>query len=107
MTVPPEYAMAMPESEVSQTPPVVISERVIVNPSQTDDGPVIASGFGLTVTGVYVTKQPLGIVYVTVAIAVPENPVRIPEADPIVATPEVVLHIPPAVVSVKVKDEPT
>ena len=83
-----------------QVTPVVTSLRVIVEPSHTDDGPVIGAGVALTVTITVAWQPPLKLYEI---VAVPgDTPFTIPVV-PIVATDILLLlHVPPAVASVSV-----
>jgi hypothetical protein len=111
--VPAETPVTTPVASIVATagvallhvPPAVASVRVVVDPMQTVSVPPIAAGKGLTVT-VAVTRQPVGNVYdITDVPAV--TPVTTP-APVIVATAGVaLLHVPPAVASVKVVVDPT
>lgn len=75
-------------------PPVLAS--VILEPIQTDDGPLVAGGSGL-VFAKAVTKQPLVFVYAKVLVP-DETPVSKPVDEPILATGgEDELHVPPGV----------
>ena len=75
----------------------VRSDKLIVPPTQTAEGPDIAAGTALTVTGA-VTLQPVpGIAYLMV-VTPAVTPVTIPDV-PTVAPPESALHVPPEVAS--------
>ena len=70
------------------------------------DGPMIADGVGLTVTVVVVVQKPAIVYVMTVVPKVP--PVTTPVAEPIVATPVLLLtHVPPLTASVRVMVAPT
>ena len=94
----------MPVLLLLHIPPEVASLNVVVEPWHTPVVPEIAGGKGLTVI-VAVVLQPVElIVKVIVAVPVPE-PVRIPEAEPMLAGP-ILLHTPPVVASVNVVLDP-
>lgn len=113
-TMPGEIPVTTPESEpmvaivtfpLVHVPPVGVLPSPILEPTQTDDGPVIAPGIGLTVTTIE-AKHPDGIVYIIVTTPA-ETPVNIPESDPIVATDVLLLvHTPPGGVAGIVNELP-
>jgi len=86
-------------------PPAVGSLKLVVDPAQTTAVPVIGAGNGLTVT-VVVIRQPVGNVYVIVAV---------PKADP-PTTPldmltgaiadALLLQVPPVLASLSVEVKP-
>jgi len=53
-----EFTLAMPEALLLQVPPAVASVSVIVAPTHTADGPVMAAGAGVIVM-VLVARQPV------------------------------------------------
>ena len=91
--------------ELLQVPPAVGFDRVVVEPRHAVGIPVIAPGDATTVT-IAVSKQPPNA-YVTIVVP-GATPVMIPLAEPIVATPVLLLvQLPPAVVLLSVTDELT
>jgi hypothetical protein len=89
-------------------PPAVASLNIVVSPKHTFVLPVIGAGNGFTVT-VVVMKQPNVYVIVVVAAVVPPNepPVKNPLTGLIVAMVVfALLHIPPALASLKVVVRP-
>ena len=86
---------------VLHEPDGVISLKVIVDPKQTCVGPVIGAGYGLTVT-VVSAMQPPGSVKVIVAVpALILLPVTIPVELTVATLTLLLLHVPPAVISLK------
>lgn len=77
------------------TPPVVGLFNNIVAPTHTSIVPVVGAGTGLIVIAL-VVRQPVGSVYVIIEVPaiVPET---IPVAEPMVALPLLLLHVPPPV----------
>jgi len=61
VTTPVPVIVPMPGEPDSQEPPDGVPVRTIVFPTQTVEGPVIALGIGLTVTGT-TAKHPVGSV---------------------------------------------
>ena len=91
--------LAIEGDPLLQLPPVVVLLSVIVEPRQTEEGPVIDPGAACTETTT-VAKQPEVNIYVIVAV-----PIELPETRPPVevtsATPALlVLHDPPGAPSV-------
>jgi hypothetical protein len=84
--------------------PLPPSLKVVFEPAQTIVGPVIAEGKGLTDTTV-ATLQPVGSTYVIPAVPV-DTPVTIPVVRPIVAFVLLLLHEPPAMLSLKTVVKP-
>jgi hypothetical protein len=110
--VPNEAPVATPDDEPIVTfallllhmPPVTALLRLVVEPRQTDVGPVIPAGKGLTVNTI-IAWQPVLSIYVI--LAVPEvTPVTTPVVDPIVAFPLLLLHVPPEVVLLRLEVSP-
>ena len=89
-----------------QEPPETDSIKVVVRPAHTVVVPVIAAGTAFTVIAV-VRVQPEPIEYEIVAVPVP-IPVTTPVPEPMVPTAVLLLvHVPPAVASLKVVVSPT
>ena len=91
-----------------QVPPPLGLARVVVDPSQTMEEPVIAPGVWLTVT-TDVAGVPQPLEYVISAVP-PATPVTMPELEPTVATlvfDDVHAPKPPGLVSVVVRPEQT
>ena len=84
---------------VHETPPPVASVRNVVLPWHTSVLPDIAAGAALTVT-LYVLLQPVGSVYVIIAVPA-ELPVTFPEPPPVTVVLSE-LHVPPLVASLSV-----
>ena len=92
-----------------QVPPVTLSVRVVLDPAQTDDAPVIAPalGSGLIVITFVVVALPQLLVTVYIMVSVPAiMPLTTPEPDTN-ALPFVVLHDPPVAEGVSVIEAPT
>lgn len=106
--VPPAAIMPALVLLTLQLPPGVGSLRFIVEPAQTEFGPLIIPGKGLTVT-VAVIRQPVGKVYVMVEwpTNATDPAVTVPLVDPTVATTLLlVLQVPPGLASLSVIDNP-
>ena len=86
-----------------QVPPPP-SVSVIVCPTHTDEGPLIAEGSAFTVI-IFEVAQPVGSVYTTVTVPV-LMPVTMPVALSTVAPMLVLLHVPPVLASVSVVVRP-
>ena len=83
-------------------PPPVTSISVVVKPIHTLAVPVMAPGMGFTVM-VFVVLQPVGSKYVITGVDVPDTPVTMPVAEPMVASVVIeLLQMPPGVVLLKV-----
>lgn len=96
--VPPTTAMYL--LPLAHTPPGVPLLNVIVLPTHTVAGPVIAVGDGTTVTVVLAVHPAISYTQVKIP---PVMPVTIPEEDPIVAVAvELPLHVPPTIASYNV-----
>ena len=101
-----EPTVAIVASLLLHVPPVVISDNVVVDPTQTEAAPVIADGSALTVSDLDVT-HPADVVYVIFTVPA-DAPVTSPVALLTVATEVLLLlHVPPVVASVNVVVEPT
>jgi hypothetical protein len=83
VTTPVELMVATPVLLLLHVPPGVISDKLVVRPTQTLSVPVIAAGFGLTVM-ITVAIQPTGDVAVMVTVPA-ETPVTTPVDEPTVA----------------------
>ena len=108
VTIPDEVpTVANPGRLLDHVPPVFISANVIVDPTQTVDGPVMGAGVLSTVT-VVEEEQPVAInLYVIVAVP-GEEPPKIPVVTPTGATPILFeLQVPPGVTSLSVAVSPT
>jgi hypothetical protein len=82
-----------------QLPPTAASDKVIVLPTHTVEGPRMAVGEELTVS-VVVAMQPPGNAYVIIVVPI-VMPHAVPEEEPIVATDVLLLvHMPPGTASV-------
>ena len=104
----PEEGSIVPTAAllVLHVPPVVVSARVIVRPTQTNEAEeVIAPTLPNTFT-VAVTEQPAALIYVIVA-APGEMPLTTPVPEPIVAMAGLLLlHVPPVVALLRVVVKP-
>ena len=104
--MPVEPTVATDVLVLLHVPPVAVSARVMVDPTHTFEGPVIAgtTGNGLTVTtAVTIVVQPKPLVTLYVIVAVPAAPAVIFPAEPMVATEVLLLlHVPPVVVLFRV-----
>jgi len=101
VTTPPELTGARLGLLLLQLPPPVASDKVTVEPRHTKLGPVIAAGEGFTVMPVVVI-QPVGNVYVIVAVPA-DMPPTVPFAAPTVPTAVLLLvQAPPADASLRV-----
>jgi hypothetical protein len=89
---------------LSQVPPDVLFDKAVDAPIHTLYVPVLVAGKGLIVID-FVTKHPVGIVYVIVAVPA-FVPVTEPDVDPTVTLPLVLPQVPPVVALVKVIVEP-
>jgi len=101
-TIPVEPTVATDVLLLLHVPPVAVSARVIVDPTQTLDDPVIAGtvGNGLTVTAavtIVVQPKPLVTLYVIVDVPV-AAPVTVPVEPTVATTVLLLLHVPPVVV---------
>ena len=114
VAMPPDMPVKTPVPEIVPTvsglqlqePPVGVAESVVLPPTHTTIVPVIGPGLGLTIT-VMLTEQPVGNVYTMVAVP-GETPVMMPDDDPTVATPLLLLvHMPPAGLPVSDNVAPT
>ena len=99
--------VAVVVGELLQVPPGVPSVSVMVDATQTCDGPLIEAGSGFTVI-VLERVQPVPNA-VQIMVTVPtETPVTIPLLLPTTAiADELLLHVTPGVVVVRVMEEPT
>jgi hypothetical protein len=96
--------LAMVVGVLLQVIPVVTSLNVMVEPSHTDDGPVIGAGVALTVTITVAWQPPLNEYDIVAVPGIP--PVMIPVV-PMLATVALLLpQLPPAVASVTVIVDP-
>jgi hypothetical protein len=84
VTTPPEDTSTC-ELVLLKLPPIVGSASVMLVPTQSDVGPVIGAGLGLTVTPM-VARHPSELVNVTVSLP-GAMPVTIPEVVPTVEMP--------------------
>ena len=104
VTTPDELTVPCDTLLLLHVPPVDVVDKVMVFPMQTGEMPVIAPGKLFTVT-VACTLHPVGNTYV-----ITDVPANIPETipvEPIVATAVVpLIHVPPAVPSANVEEEP-
>ena len=99
-TTPVPDIVAVPGMLLLQVPPVVDSNKVMVEPSQTVCNPEIGNGTAFTVTTI-VAMQPVGRVYEIVAVpGVP--PVTTPAVLTIAIPGALLLQAPPRVVSVSI-----
>jgi hypothetical protein len=94
-----EPTVATPSEVLLHVPPGEASLRVMLKATQTEEGPVMATGEGVTVT-IFVVIQPVASVYVIVDVpgVTPDTTPPVP----MVATAVVLLlHVPPKVMSDK------
>lgn len=106
VTTPVVLTVAVATSLLLHVSDAGLDARVVVLPTHIDRLPVIEPGAACTVM-LPVRRQPVGNVYVTVA-APAATPFTSPVEPPIVATVAgVIVHNPPAAVSVSVADAPT
>ena len=97
MTTPLELIVAILGEALLQIPPVVVLNKLVVNPTQTDVVPVIGFTVGraLTVTALVVALQPV-VLLVKVKVAVPEAiPVTSPELLTVAFDVLLLIHVPP------------
>jgi len=104
VTVPPVSDTAIIVYSVDHVPPPA-SLSVIDEPTHKGTFPEIASGKGFTVI-VVVVIQPVGNVYVIVAVPV-ALPVTTPDGDTEAVAPDELAHVPPAVASLSAVVSPT
>lgn len=100
----PALIVAVPP-RMAQVIPGVMSVSVMVEPTQTTDGPAIAAGSGLTVTG-SIAGQPAPTAYEIEAMPA-DTPVTIPVADTDPVSGALLVHVPPGVTSDSVIVLPT
>ena len=106
VTVPPPLIVAIAKLPLAHVPPPGVLPSVVWAPSHTASVPVMAVGIGFTVATT-VSKQPLGAVYVMVAVPA-KTPVTTPVAPSTVATPALLLvQLPPGVAFAKAVVAPT
>lgn len=99
---PPDIVAIVPDEEL-HVPGVVTSDREMVEPWHTEDGPTMAAGIGLTVKSIVVV-QPDPVAYVMVATPA-DTPVTTPLVGSTVAIPVLLLdQLPPANASLSVDD---
>jgi hypothetical protein len=104
---PVEPTVATDDVLLLHVPPDVASERLIQDPIHTAVPPLMAAGLANTVT-VLTARQALPVLMRYVILVVPAvKPYTMPVVDPTVATVVAeLLHVPPAVPSLKVMVEP-
>ena len=92
-------------------PPDTLSDNMMDEPVHTLEGPVIVPGFDVVLTVMVIVAVAVPHVPVTTYIIISEpdvTPVTIPDAEPIVATAELLLlQMPPVIASDNVIVEPT
>ena len=96
--------VATPVLLLVQNPPVVPSLNLITEFTHTLDGPVIATGTGLTVTVAVAGQAPME--YVITAVPPGATPVTQPKEVIVATNVLLLLHVPPAVPSVRQAPEP-
>ena len=110
VTTPPELTVAMPASELIQTPPEAVSDNVMLEPAQTLSRPAIApaSGSAFTVTICCTEAEPqLNVAIVYDIVAVPAvRPVTPPKASTVAVPAAELLQVPPVAVSDNVTAAP-
>ena len=97
MTTPLELIVATLGEALLQIPPVVVLNKLVVRPTQTDVIPVIGFtvGNGLTITAVVVALQPV-VLLVKVKVTLPEaTPVTSPELVTVAFDVLLLIHVPP------------
>jgi hypothetical protein len=97
VTTPLELIEATLGEALLQVPPLVVLNKLVVRPTQTDVIPVIGLtvGNGLTVTAVVVALQPV-VLFVKVKVALPEaTPVTSPELVTVAFDVLLLTHVPP------------
>ena len=100
VTLPAESMVAIVGSAMPQKPPVTESARVIVVPTQVDEGPAMgeARHTGITVMPAVVVAVPQILVFVNVMVALPAaSPFTIPEVLMVATDGADELHVPLAV----------
>lgn len=103
--MPGEEMVATEMLELVHVPPLLVSVSEIMEPVHTEPGPVIGAGDTFTVTAA-VVKHPVGSEYDMTAVP-GEIPVTMPVLKPIISIVGLLLlHIPPAVISLSVVDAP-
>ena len=108
VTTPDAVTVATPVLLLVHVPPAVASVSGVVNPTQTDNVPVIAGGKGLTVTTTVGAIQPVGNVYVMVAVpaALPVAVVVLLGPSMTETLPLLLAHVPPAVTELRLVVKP-
>lgn len=95
-TAPPLLMVPTAVLLLLHVPPVLASESVVVEPTQTVDAPAMGSGSGLTVITLVVVATPQPLVTVYTIVSTPAvTPVTIPEASTVATRVLVLLHTPP------------
>ena len=108
VVAPPVVPTATSPLLLLHVPAAVVELNDVVNPTHTESIPVIAFGFGLTVT-IVVARQPVASSYVTVDVPaiLAVTMVVAPPVVPAVTSPLLLLHVPAAVVELNEVVKPT